>query len=135
MSKQKNNSTNAILLMHCPDQPGILAVVTDFINVNGGNILYLDQYVDRENHAFFMRVEWDLTNFIIPQNKIEDYFNTLYGQKYDMSFNLYFSDRKPRMAIFVSKMSHCLYDILARYTAGDVQWDRSVLRSSGKGLV
>ena len=84
MSKQKNNSTNAILLMHCPDQPGILAVVTDFINVNGGNILYLDQYVDRENHAFFMRVEWDLTNFIIPQNKIEDYFNTLYGQKYDM---------------------------------------------------
>ena len=119
MSKQKNNSTNAILLMHCPDQPGILAVVTDFINVNGGNILYLDQYVDRENHAFFMRVEWDLTNFIIPQNKIEDYFNTLYGQKYDMSFNLYFSDRKPRMAIFVSKMSHCLYDILARYTAGE----------------
>ena len=61
----------------------------------------------------------DLTNFIIPQNKIEDYFNTLYGQKYDMSFNLYFSDRKPRMAIFVSKMSHCLYDILARYTAGE----------------
>ena len=119
MSKQKNNSTNAILLMHCPDQPGILAVVKDFINVNGGNILYLDQYVDRENHAFFMRVEWDLTNFIIPQNKIEDYFNTLYGQKYDMSFNLYFSDRKPRMAIFVSKMSHCLYDILARYTAGE----------------
>ena len=59
MSKQKNNSTNAILLMHCPDQPGILAVVTDFINVNGGNILYLDQYVDRKNHAFFMRVEWD----------------------------------------------------------------------------
>ena len=54
MSKQKNNSTNAILLMHCPDQPGILAVVTDFINVNGGNILYLDQYVDRENHAFFI---------------------------------------------------------------------------------
>ena len=42
-------SKNAILLMHCPDQSGIVAVVTDFININGGNILYLDQYVDREN--------------------------------------------------------------------------------------
>ena len=132
MSKQKNNSTNAILLMHCPDQPGIL--VTDFINVNGGNILYLDQYVDRENHAFFMRVEWDLTNFIIPQNKIEDYFNTLYGQKYDMSFNLYFSDRKPRMAIFVSKMSHCLYDILARYTAGEWNVEIPVIISNHPDL-
>lgn len=53
MSKQKNNSTNAILLMHCPDQPGILAVVTDFINVNGGNILYLDQYVDAGKSCIF----------------------------------------------------------------------------------
>ena len=119
MSKQKNMSTNAVLLMHCPDQPGIIAVVTDFINVNGGNILYLDQHVDREEHVFFMRVEWDLTHFSIPKEKIEDYFNTLYGQKYNMSFNLYFSDTMPRMAIFVSKMSHCLYDMLARYTAGE----------------
>lgn len=134
MSKQKNSSTNAILLMHCPDQPGILAVVTDFINVNGGNILYLDQYVDRENHAFFMRVEWDLTHFIIPQNKIEDYFNTLYGQKYNMSFNLYFNDRKPRMAIFVSKMSHCLYDILARYTAGEWNVEIPVIISNHPDL-
>ena len=105
--------------MHCPDQPGILAVVTDFINVNGGNILYLDQYVDRANKVFFMRIEWDLERFIIPQDKIEDYFETLYGHKYDMTFKLYFSDQKPRMAIFVSKMSHCLYDLLARYTAGE----------------
>ncbi|MCH5327859.1 MAG: formyltetrahydrofolate deformylase [Coprobacter sp.] len=105
--------------MHCPDQPGIIAVVTDFINVNGGNILYLDQHVDREEHIFFMRVEWDLTHFNIPKDKIEDYFDTLYGQRYNMSFNLYFSDRRPRMAIFVSKMSHCLYDMLARYTAGE----------------
>lgn len=81
-----------------------------------------------------MRVEWDLTNFIIPQNKIEDYFNTLYGQKYDMSFNLYFSDRKPRMAIFVSKMSHCLYDILARYTAGEWNVEIPVIISNHPDL-
>ncbi len=117
--KTASPNTNAILLMHCPDQPGIIAVVTDFINVNGGNILYLDQHVDKEERIFFMRVEWDLTHFIIPHDKISDYFATLYAQKYAMSFNLYFDNYKPRMAIFVSKMSHCLYDMLARYTAGE----------------
>ena len=115
---QKTNK-NAILLMHCPDQSGIVAVVTDFININGGNILYLDQYVDRENRIFFMRIEWDLTHFIIPEDKIEEYFHSLCAQKYCIKFSLYFSDRIPRMAIFVSKMSHCLYDLLARYTAGE----------------
>lgn len=115
------NGQNAILLMHCPDQSGIVAVVTDFININGGNILYLDQYVDRENHIFFMRVEWDLTHFIIPEDRIEEYFHTLCAKKYEMNFSLYFSHKTPRMAIFVSKMSHCLYDLLARYTAGE--WD------------
>ena len=66
-----------------------------------------------------MRIEWELKDFLVPKEKIEDYFETLYGQKYDMIFRLYFSDVKPRMAIFVSKMSHCLFDMLARYTAGE----------------
>ena len=109
----------AKLLLHCPDKPGILAEVTDFITVNKGNIIYLDQYVDNVENIFFMRIEWELESFLVPQEKIEDYFETLYAQKYGMSFRLYFSDVKPRMAIFVSKMSHCLFDLLARYTAGE----------------
>ena len=109
----------ANLLLHCPDQPGILAEVTDFITVNKGNIIYLDQYVDHVENIFFMRIEWELESFLVPQEKIEDYFETLYAQKYGMSFRLYFSDVKPRMAIFVSKMPHCLFDLLARYTAGE----------------
>ena len=111
--------TTAKLLLHCPDKPGILAEVTDFITVNKGNIIYLDQYVDHVENIFFMRIEWELKDFLVPKEKIEDYFETLYGQKYDMIFRLYFSDVKPRMAIFVSKMSHCLFDMLARYTAGE----------------
>ena len=109
----------AKLLLHCPDKPGILAEVTDFITVNKGNIIYLDQYVDHVENIFFMRIEWELKDFLVPQEKIEDYFRTLYGQKYEMDFRLYFSDVKPRMAIFVSKLSHCLFDMLARYTAGE----------------
>ncbi len=109
----------AKLLLHCPDRPGILAEVTDFITVNKGNIIYLDQYVDHVENIFFMRIEWELKDFLVPQGKIEDYFSTLYAQKYGMVFKLYFSDKKPRMAIFVSKMSHCLFDLLSRYTAGE----------------
>lgn len=109
----------AKLLLHCPDQPGILAEVTDFITVNKGNIVYLDQYVDHVENIFFMRIEWELDCFLVPQEKIHDYFATLYAQKYAMEFRLYFSDYTPRMAIFVSKMSHCLYDLLARYSAGE----------------
>ena len=118
---KENRPDSAILLMHCPDQPGIIAVITEFINTNGGNILYLDQYVDRANGIFYMRVEWDLEKFIIPREKISDYFETLYAGKYNMTYGISFAGRKQRMAIFVSKMSHCLYDMLARYIAGE--WD------------
>ena len=109
----------AILLLHCPDEQGIISEMTKFITDNHGNIVYLDQYVDCEDSMFFMRLEWDLENFMIPREKIEDIINTLYKVRYNMNFNLYFNDEKPRMAIFVSKMSHCLYDLLARYKAGE----------------
>ncbi len=114
-------NTTARILLHCPDRPGILAQVTNFITTHNGNIVDLDQYVDRVENVFFMRIEWELEHFLIPREKINDYFDTMYAKKYDMEFRLYFSDVKPRMAIFVSKMSHCLYDILARYTAEE--WD------------
>ena len=125
---------SAILLLHCPDKQGILSEVTNFITVNKGNIIYLDQYVDHEEDIFFMRIEWDLTLFAIPREKIEDYFQTLYAAKYDMKFRLYFSDMKPRMAIFVSKMSHCLYDLLARYSAGEWEVDIPLIISNHEDL-
>ncbi len=115
----KGNDNTAVLLMHCPDRPGILAVVTEFINQHKGNILYLDQYVNREEKVFFMRVKWELDNFQIPKDKIEEYFETLIATRFNVEFRLYFADTKPRMAIYVSKMSHCLYDLLARYAAGE----------------
>ena len=109
----------AILLIHCPDRQGILASVTEFINTNKGNILYLDQWVNNEEDIFFMRIEWDLTEFLIPREKINEFFGTLFGARFKMHYELYFKNVKPRMAIFVSKMSHCLYDMLARYAAGE----------------
>ncbi len=109
--------SRAIILIYSPDQPGLVAAVTDFICVNRGNIIHLEQHVDKQENIFFMRIEWDIENFLIPKEKIGEYFQTMYANKFEMTFRLYFNDYTPRMAVFVSKMSHCLFDILARYTA------------------
>ncbi len=130
----KGNDNTAILLIHCPDRPGILAAVTEFINRHQGNILYLDQYVNKEEKVFFMRVEWDLKDFQIPKEKIEEYFNTLIAIRFEMIFRLYFADEVPRMAIFVSKLSHCLYDLLARYAAGEWKVEIPLIISNHKDL-
>jgi formyltetrahydrofolate deformylase len=117
--KEKKNT--AILLIHCPDRQGILATVTEFLNKNNGNIIYLDQHVDRQEKIFYMRAEWELNGFSIPQEKIGEYFDVLIASHLGMSWKLYFSEEIPSMALFVSQMPHCLFDILARYTAGE--WD------------
>lgn len=117
--REKRNT--AILLIHCPDKQGILATVTEFLNKNNGNIIYLDQHVDRVEKIFYMRVEWELNGFAIPAEKIGEYFETLIANPLSMFWRLYFTDEIPKMALFVSKMPHCLFDILARYTAGE--WD------------
>ena len=133
-TKKDQMETTAILLLHCPDQQGIISEVTKFITDNKGNIVYLDQYVDREDGMFFMRIEWELKDFLIPRDKISEYIDTLYAQRYNMSSRLYFSDVRPRMAIFVSKMSHCLYDLLARWKAGEFNCDIPCIVSNHEDL-
>lgn len=124
----------AILLLHCPDKQGIITEITKFITDNKGNIVYLDQYVDKVDGMFFMRIEWELKEFLIPNDKISEYITTLYGQRYELHFNLYFNSVKPRMALFVSKMSHCLYDLLARYKAGELDIDIPCIVSNHEDL-
>ena len=124
----------AILLLHCPDKLGIITEITKFITDNHGSIVYLDQYVDKVDSRFFMRIEWELTNFAIPSDKIEEYIETLYGKRYDMEFDIYFNSQKPRMALFVSKMSHCLYDLLARYKAGELDVEIPCIVSNHENL-
>lgn len=114
-----NVSTSAILLIYCKDQSGIVNAVTDFIFNNGGNILQLDQHVDAEHQHFFMRIEWDLQKFKIENKAIGGTFDKVVGVCFDMQNQLFFSDDVPRMALFVSRQSHCFYDILARYESAE----------------
>ena len=128
------NSNTAILLMHCPDQMGLVATVTDFLQRNNGNVISLDQHVDRDAGRFFMRVEWELEGFSIPPHKIDEFFGTLIGHKNQMQWRLFFSDQRPRMAVFVSKMSHCLYDILQRYVSGEWNVEIPLIVSNHESL-
>lgn len=128
------NDRRAILLIHCPDQMGLVAAITDFLQKNNGNVITLDQHVDRISNEFFMRVEWELNGFSIPAHKIDEFFGTLIGHKHRMKWRLFFSDEKPKMAIFVSKMSHCLYDILQRYVSGEWEVDIPLIVSNHEGL-
>lgn len=101
-------SSSAILLIHCPDNKGIVATVSEFIFKNNGNITYLDQHVDSTQKTFFMRIEWELDDFIIPPNKIGEYFDTLIAKKYSMKWQLHFSNEVPRW-LFLYQNFHIAY--------------------------
>lgn len=128
------NRNSAILLMHCPDDKGIVANITAFINDNNGNIISLDEHVDRLEKIFYMRVEWEVDDFLIRQDKIADIFGSTIADRYTMNWNIYFSNKCPRMAIFVSKLSHCLYDILPRVYTGEWRVDIPLIISNHPDL-
>src|SRR5690554_2493881 len=130
----KNHSETAIIRIHCPDQRGIVARVTDFIYRNNGNIVALDQHTDRDEGRFFMRVEWELQNFELERDQIEPAFEFAIATPCKMKWKLHFSDHIPRMALFVSKMSHCLYDLLARYQSGEMRVEIPLIISNHKDM-
>jgi len=125
---------SAILLVHCPDREGIVLAISSFIANNDGNILYLDQHVDYEKNRFFMRVEWDLDKCSLTHDQIGDQFEHHVASGFSMQWQLYFSDERPRVALFVSKLSHCFYDVLARYESGEWQIDVPLIISNHKDL-
>jgi formyltetrahydrofolate deformylase len=123
------------LVMHCPDQKGIIASVTNFIHENKGNILYIDQYVDRENKIFFMRVEVAFTaSAKVTLPTIKQDFEASVGQKYALNCSFYDPDKPPKMAVFVSKYDHCLYDILSQQLSGELKVEIPFILSNHRDL-
>lgn len=110
--------TKITLLINCDDQSGIIAAVTNFIANNKGNIVYIDQHVDREQSIFFMRLESEFNEFDMTAFKIN--FKSVLADKFKMKWRIYDAENLPNMAIFVSKYDHCLYDILGRYNSGEL---------------
>lgn len=110
----------ATLLISCPDQKGIVAKITNFIYQNNGNIQHADQHIDSLTNTFFMRIEWALENFNILKENIGESFSSL-AESFNMDWTLYFSQEIPRIAIFTSCVTHCLYDLLLKHQQGQLQ--------------
>lgn len=123
-----------IILINCPDQPGIISSVTSFIHSNKGNVVYLDQHVDKSADIFFMRLEseFDEVNFNPTQLKKE--FEKELASPYKMRWSLHMNDIKPKMAIFVSKYNHCVYDLLSRFKSGELTVDIPFILSNHPDL-
>ena len=127
------NEASAILLISCPDRQGLVCAVTDFLMRHNGNIIDLEQHVDTEERAFFMRVEWELAGFALPRDQISEKFS-LIAARFEMKYELHFSDYRPRMALFVSKFPHCLLDLLARQSSGDLNAEIPLIISNHNDL-
>jgi formyltetrahydrofolate deformylase len=121
------------LLIHCPDTSGIIASVTSFFYKHKGNIIYIDQYVDVENKTFFMRLECEFGKHT-EHKEIQAEFSREIGEPYQMTWQMFPSGRKLKMAVFVSKYDHCLYDILGRYRTGELEVNIPLIISNHKAL-
>ena len=108
------------LQIHCKDQPRIIAAVTNFIALNNGNIVYIDQHVDREQDIFFMRLESEFEDSKFCIDALKDDFKSTLAKTFNMKWRVYSSEDKINMALFVSKYDHCLFDILGRYVSGEL---------------
>jgi len=123
-----------ILNINCPDQKGIIATVTNFIHQKSGNIVYIDQYVDRENKLFFMRLECEFMNGNFTKEQFSTALEESIAKQYALEYDLYDKDYRPKMALFVSKYDHCLYDILARHQSKELAVDIPFILSNHKDL-
>jgi len=123
----------ATLLISCPDQKGLVAKVADWLYSHNGNIIHADQHTDAVANLFLMRVEWDLAGFRIDRHEIDSKF-TLLADSIEARWQLHFSDRVRRIAIFASKQDHCLYDLILRQRSQELQASIPVVISNHPNL-
>jgi len=123
----------ATLLFSCPDRVGLVSRISHFVFERGGNILDLDEHVDPDEQRFFIRVAWDLKNFSIPASDLEIAFSPL-GNEFNATWKIYFSQKKKRIAVFVSKLDHCLHEILWRHNLGEFDAEIPLIISNHNDL-
>ena len=109
---------HAVLLLSCLDQKGLVATVSEWVYRHGGNIVGADQHSDVEKGVFLQRVEWELDGFGLARDEIADRFRPI-AERFGMRWDLCFTDQVTRTAVLVSKLGHCLFDLLWRQKAAE----------------
>ena len=113
------SEATVILQMICPDRPGLVSELAGWVAANGGSIRHADHHTDAGAGLFLSRIEWQLEGFGIPRDVLPKAAQAL-GERLDGEAQLHFSDAFPRVAIFASKQSHCLQDLLWRVQSGEL---------------
>ena len=126
-------SPTATLLISCPDSPGLVAKIANFIYSNGGNIIHADQHTDFATSLFLTRIEWQLQGFNLPREVIGAAFSAI-AKPLSATWQLHFSDTLPRLAIWVTKQDHCLLELLWRYQAKEIQAEIPLIISNHPNL-
>ncbi len=122
-------TASATLLIIAPDRRGLVAAVANFLHSHQANILHADQHIDGSDNLFFMRVEWDLKEFDLDRDQLTEEFHQV-AEPLNMEWRIEFSDRKPRVAIMVSRQEHCLVDLLYRHHAGELNCEIPLIISN-----
>jgi formyltetrahydrofolate deformylase len=128
-----STASRATLLVSCRDRTGLVAALSDFVFRNGGNIVDADQHAESESGLFFMRLVWDLGGFQLDREGI-DAGLAYFGKRFDLTWEITFSDVRPRVAVFASKAPHCLYDLLLSHQLGELHGDLAVVISNHADL-
>jgi formyltetrahydrofolate deformylase len=123
----------ATLLISCPDQPGLVAAVSDFVFRRGGNIVHADQHTDPEEGVFLQRVEWLPADPATSQEAIEADFAPI-AARFGMEWAVHLEGGRPRVALLVSRLGHCMYDLLARWRMGELPADIPLVVSNHEEL-
>ena len=112
----------ATLLVSCGDRTGLVAALSEFVFEYGGNILDADQHAEVETGMFFMRLVWDLGAFKLARPQIQSALEML-ATRFELAWEVTYSDIRPRVAVFASRSPHCLYDLLLAHQLGELGGD------------
>jgi formyltetrahydrofolate deformylase len=118
-----------VLILDCPDQPGIVYAVSGFLVEHGGNIMESQQFYDRLNGRFFMRIDFTMSGSDATAESLRADFVGI-AQRFEMTFEIWGAREPYRTLIMVSKQLHCLNDLLFRHSTGSLQIDIPVVVSN-----
>jgi formyltetrahydrofolate deformylase len=121
------------VLVSCPDRTGLVAALSDFVFRNRGNIVDLDQHTDHETGLFFMRLRWELNAFLLDRERTARALEGLAAQL-DLTWEITYSDARPRVAVLGTKAPHCVYDLLLAHQLGELDGDLVAVVSNHRDL-
>ena len=127
------NGSTVILQLICPDRSALVSELAGWVAANGGNIRHADHHTDSGAGLFLSRIEWELDGFGLPRHAIKPAVRAL-ADRLGGEVQLHFSDELPRVAIFVSKQSHCLLDLLWRSRSGELPMEVALVISNHPDL-